>query len=132
MTLLLIDTDICSYAIKSQHGIAQRLFAAAPGSWAISSITHHELSFGASLDGALPKTVENVARFLGAAKILDFDTNASVAAALVRKNLRSQGKPSGAYDELIAGHALALDATLITNNLKHFERVPGLKSESWL
>lgn len=129
--MLLIDTDICSYAIKSQNGVAQRLIAALDG-WAISSITHHELAYGVALDGVMPKTVENVTRFLETARVLDFDASASVSAALVRKSLRSQGKPSGAYDELIAGHALALDAILVTNNLKHFETVPGLKLETWL
>lgn len=130
--MLLIDTDIASFAIKSQHGIAQRLLALGESQWAISIITHHELSCGISLNGVSPKTVSSCQRFLEMSRVLVFDEAASRAAALVRKSLREQGRPSGHYDSLIAGQALGLGATLVSNNIKHFENVPGLKLESWL
>ncbi|QKJ25779.1 type II toxin-antitoxin system VapC family toxin [Aquiluna borgnonia] len=130
--MLLIDTDICSYAIRSRHDIVEKLALAGPENWAISMITHHELLFGSSLPTTSERTITGVRRFLDAAKSLDFDSEAASAAALVRARLREKGKPSGEYDALIAGHAIALDATLVTNNTKHFENVPGLKLESWI
>jgi tRNA(fMet)-specific endonuclease VapC len=130
--MLLIDTDICSYAIRSKSNIAEKLFSAGPEKWAISMITHHELLFGASLPGAAERTKIGVKKFLDLAISLEFDGRASSAAAQVRFQLREMGKPCGEYDALIAGHAIALDATLVTNNTKHFENVPGLKLESWL
>ena len=130
--MLLIDTDIASYAIRSQHGIAQRLLALGESNWAISVITHHELSYGISLNGGSPQTVSSCRRFLEMSKVLAFDEAASQAAALVRKSLREQGRPYGHYDTLIAGHALGIGATLVSNNTKHFENVPGLKLENWV
>ena len=130
--MLLIDTDIASYAIRSQHGIAQRLLALGESNWAISVITHHELSYGISLNGVSPKTVSSCRRFLEMSKVLAFDEAASQAAALVRKSLREQGRTNAHYDTLIAGHALGIGATLVSNNTKHFENVPGLKLENWV
>lgn len=130
--MLLIDTDICSYAIRSQHGIAEKLLLAGTHNWAISMITNHELLFGISVPGISDRTISGVRRFLEAAHSLDFDAEAASAAATVRAQLRASGKSAGEYDSLIAGHAIALDATLVTNNIKHFENVPGLKLENWL
>jgi len=130
--MLLIDTDIASYAIKSQHGVAGKLFDLKPDSWAISTITYHEISFGMSLDGVQSLIKDSAARFLETSKVLDFDAAAATAAAEVRKDLRLQGKPTGYFDSLIAGHALALDATLVSNNLKHFQSIENLKLVNWL
>lgn len=132
MKMLLIDTDICSYAVKSQHAIANKLLSAGTQNWAISMITHHELLYGISLPGIDKRTVSAVSRFLDATLSLEFGTEAAGAAAMVRAQLRRIGKPAGNYDVLIAGHAIALDATLVTNNTRHFENVAGLKLETWL
>lgn len=130
--MLLLDTDICSYGIRAVHGVSEKLAATNFGDWAISSITRHELLFGIKLPGVPASLVDDVNRFLAIATTLNFDNAAADAAALVRVQLRQQGKHAGGFDELIAGHALSLEATLITNNTKHFENVPGLKLENWL
>jgi tRNA(fMet)-specific endonuclease VapC len=132
MTMLLLDTDICSYGIRAVHGVSEKLAETNFGDWAISSITRHELLFGIKLPGVPASLVDDVNRFLAIATTLNFDAEAASAAALVRAQLREKGKPSGEYDALIAGHAIALDATLVTNNTKHFENVLGLKLENWL
>jgi tRNA(fMet)-specific endonuclease VapC len=130
--MLLIDTDIASYAIKSQHKIAGKLLDLNPDSWAISTITYHEISFGLNLDGVHSVIKESAAKFLETSKVLDFDAAAATAAAEVRKKLRLQGKPTGYFDSLIAGHALSIDATLVSNNPKHFQAIKNLKLENWL
>jgi tRNA(fMet)-specific endonuclease VapC len=132
MTMLLLDTDICSYGIRAVHGVSEKLAARNFGDWAISSITRHELLFGIKLPGVPASLVDDVNRFLAIATTLNFDNTAADAAALVRVQLRQHGKHAGDFDELIAGHALSLEATLITNNTKHFENVLGLKLENWL
>lgn len=66
------------------------------------------------------------------ATIMPFDREAAIEAAKISTYLKSIGRPSGLADELIAGHAVSLGMTLVTNNVKHFEGVPGLKVESWL
>lgn len=130
--MFLIDTDIASYAIKSQHGMASKLLDLNADDWAISAITHHEISFGISLDDVSSRIKIAGQAFLQASKVLSFDNLASQEAAMVRKQLRILGKPSGHFDSLIAGHAIAIGATLVTNNTRHFENVSGLKIENWL
>lgn len=130
--MFLIDTDIASYAIKSQLGIAAKLLALAPDDWAISAITFHELSFGLKLEGISQHVRDHGPAFLDSCLVLDFDAGAAEAAAEVRAQLRALGKPTGYLDSLIAGHALALNATLISNNLRHFQIVPGLRVKSWV
>ena len=61
-----------------------------------------------------------------------FDLEAAAQAAKVFHALKQMGRTIGTTDELIAGHALSMRATLVTNNLKHFQQVPGLKLENWL
>ena len=130
--MFLIDTDIASYAIKSQHEVASKLLELNSDQWGISAISYHEIAFGLSLDGVSRKVQEDGPLFLDSTMVFDFGPEAAKATAFVRKNLRVMGRPSGDFDTLIAGHALSLDATLVSNNLKHFENVPGLKLESWL
>ena len=94
---------------------------------AISSITAHELEFWAAATG--PRRMESVRDFLDLIAILPFDAVAAASAAKLRAALRS--KPLGAYDALIAGHALALGLVLVTADAD-FKRVPGLRTENWL
>lgn len=73
----------------------------------------------------------DVESFLGRVEPLPFDVAAARKAARVRADLASAGKPIGFDDTLIAAHAHALDATLVTNNVDEFERVGGLRPENW-
>jgi tRNA(fMet)-specific endonuclease VapC len=61
----------------------------------------------------------------------DLDGNAAEAAAQIGAELSRKGKPIGPLDTLIAGHAMPLNAVVVTNNVKEFARVPGLKVEDW-
>jgi tRNA(fMet)-specific endonuclease VapC len=65
-------------------------------------------------------------------KVIPFDAGAAQRAGELRQYLREKGTPIGDMDILIAGHALALDAVVVTNNVREFERAPGLKMENWL
>lgn len=128
----LIDTDVCSYVIRRNPEALQRFLALNPGEWAISVITQHELLYGVrrlQIGAPLGLAVE---KFLSLANVIDFGTRAAEAAAQVRADLAAIGLPIGNLDPLIAGHAISLNATLVTNNTKHFERIDGLKIESWL
>jgi len=70
--------------------------------------------------------------FLEPLLILDFDSNAAEFYANIRANLERSGSIIGGNDLLIAAHAVSLDLVLITNNVKEFERVEGLKIENWI
>lgn len=70
-------------------------------------------------------------KFLAPLDILPFDEGAMRRYGPLRSELERQGRPIGALDMLIAAHALALGCTLVTNNTREFERVPGLRLENW-
>lgn len=64
-------------------------------------------------------------------EILNFDSLAAESYGKVRADLEKKGTPIGVIDMMIAGHALSLGYTVVTNNTKEFERVKGLKLENW-
>ncbi len=98
----------------------------------VSAITVAELEFGARRCGDYEREAEAVRKVLTPFTVFDFDsTAAAVMYGKVRQALESAGATIGAMDLLIAGHAKGLGATLVTNNLAHFSRVPGLKCENW-
>jgi tRNA(fMet)-specific endonuclease VapC len=99
--------------------------------WAISSVVYAELHYGLAKGQLFERTATALEKFLFAAPVVSFDSHAAREAACVRAELEKLGKPSGAIDPLIAGHARYLGATLVTSNTKHFENVPGLRLENW-
>ena len=63
--------------------------------------------------------------------VLQWDRNAASEYGHLRAHLEAQGTPIGVLDTMIAAHALSLNATIVTNNVRHFERVPDLRLENW-
>ncbi|WP_150462463.1 PIN domain-containing protein [Nesterenkonia ebinurensis] len=99
---------------------------------ATSSLSAYELYF-AALNSRNPERDEAVAHHvLEWIRPLPFDDAAADAAAELKYRLRAAGTPIGDLDTLIAGHALSLELAVITDNVKHFSRVPGLHVENWL
>jgi len=96
----------------------------------VSAITASELFYGVARTGSA-RNVEVLRRFLAALDVAEFDASAAEVAGQVRSWLAGQGTPIGPYDSLIAAHAQALGVTLVTNNLREFERVPGLRLATW-
>ena len=127
----LLDTDVCIGDMRQRPGMVQRLSQFAPRDCAVSMITVYELFCGVEKAQDPVKEKEKVERFVSIIIELPFDRTAAAAAARVRAWLERQGQPIGPYDLLIAGQALASNLTLVTNNLQEFQRVPGLKLESW-
>jgi tRNA(fMet)-specific endonuclease VapC len=129
---VLLDTNICIYIINRRPiAVFDRFEGLKVGQVAISSITGAELSFGVEKSGS-PRNRQALDKFLAPLEILAFDEAAMRAYGSLRSHLEGQGTPIGSMDMLIAAHALALDATLITNNTREFERVPGLALENWV
>jgi tRNA(fMet)-specific endonuclease VapC len=99
---------------------------------ALSALSVAELEFGARKSGDYAHEMAMVRRILTPFALLDFDAQGCAAHyGEVRHTLESAGKGIGGLDTLIAAHALAAGATLVTNNLAEFERVPGLRLENW-
>ncbi len=131
MTFLL-DTDICSLAMKKRFPQLQtRLESFRIGELKVSAATEHELQVGVLKSGNTERLQGVVRHFLSLVEVQDLDRSAARSAAIVRAHLEKSGQPIGAMDMLIAGHALSIGATLVTNNVREFGRVQGLRVENW-
>ena len=130
MTGLMLDTDISSYIIKRRPATLLEKFERHADTLCVSVMTAAELRFGAEKAGR-PQLTEVVEAYLERLAILDWTNEVSSHYARIRSVLESSGKPIGNMDLLIASHAVAQRMTLVTNNLKHFSNVPGLKVEVW-
>jgi tRNA(fMet)-specific endonuclease VapC len=128
MTGFMLDTDISSYVIKRRPATLVEKFEKHAESLNVSVITAAELRFGAEKAGR-PKLAELVEAYLERVAILDW-TN-EVTSHYARIRTEHAGKPIGNMDLLIASHAVSQGMTLVTNNIKHFSSVPGLKVEVW-
>ena len=108
-----------------------RLSQLAPNDCGVSQVTVYELLCGVQKAHDPARERQKVERFLSVIVELPFDRAAAETAAHIRADLEQLGTVIGPYDLLIAGHALANNFTLVTNNLGEFQRVNGLKLETW-
>jgi tRNA(fMet)-specific endonuclease VapC len=130
MTGFMLDTDISSYIIKRRPGTLVEKFEKHGETLSVSVITAAELRLGAERAGR-PKLAELVEAYLERLAILDWSNDVTHHYARIRTELERSGKPIGNMDLLIASHAVSQGMTVVTNNLKHFSNVPGLKVEVW-
>jgi tRNA(fMet)-specific endonuclease VapC len=130
MTGFMLDTDISSYIIRRRPATLADKFEKHADALSVSVMTAAELRFGAEKAGR-PKLAELVEAYLERLAILDWTNEVSVHYARIRSRLERSGKPIRNMDVLIASHAVSQGMTMVTNNLKHFSSVPGLKVEVW-
>ena len=132
MIRYMLDTDACIALIKNRpEAMRSRLSRLSPKEVGISGIVVAELWFGVAHSHKKKKNEAALKDFLDYATAMDWPCEASPLYGKIRSGLQKQGKPIGAMDLLIASHALFLDAVLVTNNTREFERVPHLKIENW-
>ena len=128
----MLDTNTLSDLIRNPRGVLmQRLSSTEPDAICTSIVVACELRFGAKRKGSdvLSNRVEQL---LGTLTILPLDQPADQHYADIRATLERVGTPIGSHDLFIAAHARSRDMTLVTHNLREFERVPGLRVEDWL
>ncbi|HSR53968.1 MAG TPA: PIN domain-containing protein [Acidobacteriota bacterium] len=130
MPEFMLGTDTVSYALRGQRGVAERILAHRPSQLCISSITLAELRYGADLRNS-KKLHRLIDAFVESIEVLPFTTSAADKFPVVAFALTKRGEPIGTFDTLLAAHALSLGTTFVTNDLRHFSRVPELSSESW-
>jgi len=130
---MMLDTNICIYIIKNRpKSVKQKFQEFSIGELCISSITVSELMYGAFKSQFVEKNLKAIESFLMPFEIVDYDYMASIEYGRIRANLERKGTVIGNMDMQIAGHALALDLVLVTNNIKEFERVLGLELDNWV
>lgn len=128
----MLDTNICIYSIKHKpEKVFYRLQKHDPAEICISSVTYAELVHGVEKSQAVEKNRLALALLLANIEILDFDAAAAEYYGKIRADLEKKGTPIGSLDMMIAGHAMSLNYTVVTNNTKEFSRVKDLKLENW-
>lgn len=132
MIRYLLDTDILSYLMRRRFAILNTRFdQVPPEDIAISAVTAAEILFGLKSFPQDHPMHARALRFLDAVQILDWPADSAAVYADIR--FRTKQQPLGDRDIMIAAHAIALEATLVTNNTRHFERIGGrLRLENWL
>lgn len=122
--LHLLDTDTASYIIKGRDpGLEARLAGLEPSAICISAVTRAELLYGLKRLPASHRLHAGVRHFLRIVQSLPWDAEAADQYAGIRHQLVTAGRLIGELDMMIAAHALALGAVLVTNNTRHFEQI---------
>lgn len=128
----MLDTNICIYTIKNRPPGLRETFNRHAPQLCTSSITVAELIYGAEKSTHVEANLAQVESFCARLDVLDFDAHAAAHYGQIRADLERQGRPIGAYDLMIAGHARSRGLIVVTNNVREFERVDGLRIEDWV
>ena len=131
--MYMLDTNICIYIIKKKPISVLQKFESLPlGSVAMSLVTYGELEFGALRSNNSKRALDILDEIAAYIPVLPMPIDAAKEYADIRANLSAKGTPIGNNDLWIAAHARSLGHTLITNNVREFERVENLKLENWV
>mgnify|MGYP002632208843 CR=1 FL=1 len=131
MIRTLLDTDIFIALLRGNPRITERVRGCRAKSIGISMVTAYELRVGVEKSREPEKNERFLKDALAPFTVLPFDEAASIQSAKIRSHLERKGQGIGPYDTLIAGHALSIQAELITGNTGEFSRVPDLKMGNW-
>ncbi|WP_456401151.1 type II toxin-antitoxin system tRNA(fMet)-specific endonuclease VapC [Persephonella sp.] len=131
--IYMLDTNMCSFIIREKPVIVKEKLKTVDtnnNKIVLSSIVVSELLYGAYKKGS-PKLISIVKTFIDFFEVLPFDLDAAEEYGKIRAVLEKKGVVIGAYDLQIAAHAKSINAVLVTNNIKEFSLVEGLKIEDW-
>jgi len=129
----LLDTNICIYIAKRHPPeVLWQFEHLQVGDVAMSLITYGELQFGAEKSRISDQVHEKLERLSELVPVLPLTGKAANHYGRIRAKLEQAGKPIGANDLWIAAHARSEDLILVSNNIREFKRVPGLKLENWV
>ncbi|MBB4146107.1 type II toxin-antitoxin system tRNA(fMet)-specific endonuclease VapC [Rhizobium rhizoryzae] len=131
MLKYMLDTNICIFTIKNRPQHVREAFNRHSNQLCISSVSVMELIYGAEKSARPEQNLAVVEGFAARLEVLDYDSAAASHTGQLRAELARHGTPIGPYDQLIAGHARSRGLIIVTNNLREFERVPGLRCEDW-
>ncbi len=132
MLRYMLDTNLCIAVLRDPHSPAAERFKANEADLSISTVTLHELHFGADKSRRPEYQRALTETFTARLAVLEFDAEAASHSGNIHAALAKAGNIIGAYDMLIAGHARSRGLIVVTNNLREFGRVAGLRCEDWL
>ena len=131
--MYLLDTNICIYIInKHPIHVVEHIKKLQPHEVKISAISIAELEYGASKSKKREMNRNALLHFASAFDIVAFNDEDAEIFGLIRASLEKKGTIIGPYDLQIASQAISRNLTLVTNNLKEFERIENIKLENWV
>jgi tRNA(fMet)-specific endonuclease VapC len=132
-SIYMLDTNICIYIQRRKPSeVLSRFEKLKPGDAVISVITWGELLYGAEKSKQRKKALQLLEEFQTFVPVLSMPENAGKTYGAIRSALELKGTPIGNNDLWIAAHAKAAGLTVVTNNEREFQRVPGLKVRNWV
>lgn len=132
MIRYMLDTDICSYIMREKpRHVLEKFKTLSMDQIFISAITYAEFMFGVEASVSREKHRRIVEQFVLHVDVIPWDRPAGDHYGQIRVALQARGSIIGAMDMMIAAHARSKSMVLVTNNEKHFKRVPGLTIENW-
>lgn len=131
--MYMLDTNICIYLIKKRPlNFLEKFKSIRKNNLCISVITYAELKYGVERSSSKKMNQRIVTDFVSHLDVLPWNMDAADHYGKLRSSLEKKGTPIGNMDLLIASHALSGKCILVSNNLREFKRVPGLKYENWI
>jgi tRNA(fMet)-specific endonuclease VapC len=132
MLTYMLDTNICIYIIKNYPQALREKFNALAEQLCISSITLGELHYGAEKSARRVDNLTAIQHFVARLEVLGFEAKAAAHYGQVRAELERAGVPCGPHDMQIGGHARSEGLIVVTNNMREFGRMPGIRAENWV
>jgi tRNA(fMet)-specific endonuclease VapC len=132
MLAYMLDTNICIHVMKNQPPELREKFNSLAEQLCISSITLGELHYGAEKSARRAENLVAIDNFVARLDVLAFAEKAAAHYGQVRAELERAGTPCGVHDMQIGGHARSEGLIVVTNNMREFVRMPGLRAENWI
>lgn len=130
--MYLLDTCVCVDFLRGRvDGLLNAVLGMGEGGVCVPSIVETELHYGAAKSEKSQRNLEKTITLLSLFPSVPFDGACAACYGIIRSQLERKGTIIGPMDLLIAATTLANDATVVTNNVRKFQRVPGLKVEHW-
>ncbi len=128
----LLDTNIVIYYLKGNSQVIEKVRKTKVRSLCISVVTLSELYYGAYKSSKTEDNINKLREVIENLFVFSCDEGIAEEFGKIKSSLISQGIPIEDFDILIAATAIKHNSVLVTNNFRHFERIPGLKLENWL
>ena len=128
----MLDSNTCAFIMNERSGTVERFRKSLPFGVCVSSIVLSELEYGVRKSAAQERNRHKLNSLCALLSIFPYDTQATAEYGIIRSELERRGQVIGALDMLIAAHVKSLGMTLVTNNMREFQRVDGLSLEDWV